>query len=182
MLFRSYNYDQLYSYAEQLKGKLEQNERVEDAEISGSTGWNAKTLYEYNIDFNKEGLGLNEVGIGQFYSFLKDKVYKTNLSPVHANSELQPVSLVSDAYKVFNVWDLNNRPVTIGEKQFRLAWLGKLAKRKSGNDIYKTNQQYQLVVAYDFIGPEPLSKMVREQQEKELAQILPLGYSVRLNQ
>jgi multidrug efflux pump subunit AcrB len=98
---------------------------------------------------------------------------------VYASNELQPVSLVSDSYGVYNVWDLNNRPVSIGEKQFKLSSLAKVAKQKSGNDIYKTNQQYQLVVAYDFIGPEPLSKLVREQHEKELSQILPLGYSVR---
>ena len=177
-----YNYDQLYIYAEQLKGKLEKNERVKEAEISGSTGWNAKTLYEYNIGFNQEGLGLNDVEIGQFYSFLKDKVYKANLSPVYAGNELQPVSLISDEYNVFNVWDLNNRPVSIGEKQFKLSSFGKVAKQKSGNDIHKTNQQYQLVVAYDFIGPEPLSKLVRDEHVKELAQILPLGYSIRQNQ
>lgn len=181
IILNGYNYDQLYRYAEQLKSKLEKNERVKEAEISGSSGWNVKTLYEYNIDFNKEGLGLNDVGIGQFYSFLKDKVYKANLSPVYVSNELQPVSLVSDSYGIFNVWDLNNYPVSIGEKQFKLASLGKVAKQKSGNDIYKTNQQYQLVVAYDFIGPEPLSKMVREQNEKELSEILPLGYSVRQN-
>jgi multidrug efflux pump subunit AcrB len=179
IILEGYNYDQLYSYAEQLKGKLQKNERVKEVEISGSTGWNAKTLYEYNMDFNQEGLGLNDVELGQFYSFLKDKVYKANLSPVYANNELQPVSLVSDSYGIFNVWDLNNRPVSIGEKQFKLTGLGKMTKQKSGNDIHKTNQQYQLTVAYDFIGPDQLSRMVREQHEKELSQILPLGYSVR---
>lgn len=182
IILEGYNYDQLYTYADQLKSKLEKNERVKDAEITGSTSWNAKTLYEYNIAFDQQGLGLNDVEIGQFYSFLKDKVYIANLSPVYAGNELQPVSLVSGSYGVFNVWDLNNRPIPIGEKQFKLASLGKVAKQKSGNDIHKTNQQYQLVVAYNFIGPGPLSQMVREGHEKELAQILPLGYSVRQNQ
>lgn len=179
IILEGYNYDQLYRYAEQLKSRLEENERVKEVEISGSSGWAVKTLYEYAIDFNHEGLGLNEVEIIQFYSFLKDKVYKANLAPVYANNELQPVSLVSDSYGRFNVWDLNNRPVSIGEKQLKLSSFGTIAKQKSGNDIHKTNQQYQLVVAYDFIGPEPLSKMVRERHEKELSDILPLGYSVR---
>jgi multidrug efflux pump subunit AcrB len=179
IILEGYNYDQLYGYADQLKSKLSENERVKDIEISGSTGWNVKTLYEYAINFNHEGLGLNNVNVGQFYSFLKDKVYKAGLSPVYVNNELQPVSLVSDSYGVFNVWDLNNRPVSIGEKQFKLSSFGTVGKQKSGNEINKTNQQYQLVVAYDFIGPEPLSKMVREQHEKELSQILPLGYSIR---
>lgn len=179
IILEGYNYDQLYRYAEQLKSRLGENERVKEVEISGSSGWNVKTLYEYAIDFNHEGLGLNDVEIIQFYSFLKDKVYKANLSPVYANNELQPVSLVSDSYGRFNVWDLNNRPVSIGEKQFKLSSFGTIGKQKSGNDIHKTNQQYKLVVAYDFIGPEPLSKMVRERHEKELSDILPLGYSVK---
>lgn len=179
IILEGYNYDQLYRYAEQLKSRLGENERVKEVEISGSSSWNVKTLYEYAIDFNHEGLGLNEVEILQFYSFLKDKVYKANLSPVYANNELQTVSLVSDSYGLFSVWDLNNRPVSIGEKQFKLPSFGAIGKQKSGNDIHKTNQQYQLVVAYDFIGPEPLSKMVRERHEKELSDILPLGYSVK---
>ena len=78
-----------------------------------------------------------------------------------------------------HVWDLNNRPVAIGEKQLKLSNFGQIVKQKSGNEIHKTNQQYRLVVAYDFVGPEPLSKIVRERHEKELAQILPLGYSVK---
>ncbi len=179
IILEGYNYDQLYRYAEQLKSRLETNERIKEVEITGSSGWDTKTLYEYNINFNQRELGLNGVKVNQFYSFLKDKVFKANLSPVYTNNELQPVSLVSDSYGVFNVWDLNNRPVTIDDKQLKLVNFGEIGKQKSGNDIYKTNQQYQLMVAYDFIGPEPLSKLVREKHEKELSEILPLGYSVR---
>ena len=179
IIIEGYNYDQLYRYAEQLKSRLEENERVDGVEITGSMAWNVKTLYEYYVDFNHEGFGLNEVAVGQLYSFLKDKVYKANLPPVYSRNELQPVSLVSDSYGFFNVWDLNNRPVEVGEKQLKLSNFGKVSKQKSGNDIYKTNQQYQLVVAYDFKGPGPLATLVRENHEKELSQIFPLGYSVR---
>jgi multidrug efflux pump subunit AcrB len=179
IVLEGYNYDQLYSYAEVLKSKLEENERVKDAEITGSSAWNAKTLYEYFIDFDKEGIGLNEVAASQFYSFLKDKVYKARLSPVYTNNESQPVSLVADSYGQYNVWDLKNRPVVVDNKQFKMANLATLDKQKTGNEIYKTNQQYQLVVAYNFVGPGELSKIVKERAEKDLKEILPLGYSVR---
>jgi len=174
-----YNYDQLYRYAELVKSKLGENERVKDAEITGSSSYNAKTLYEFYIDFDKEGLGLNEVAIGQFYSFLKDKVYKAPLPSVYTKNEFQQVSLVSDSYGQYNVWDLKNRPVVVGDKQFKLANFGTLAKQKTGNEIYKTNQQYKLIVAYNFLGAGELSKIVKERVEDEISQILPLGYSVR---
>lgn len=178
IVLEGYNYDQLYQYAELLKSKLEKNERVKDAEITGSSAWNSKTLYEYYIDFNKEGLGMNEVAVNQFYSFLKDKVYKAQLSPVYTQNESQPVSLVSDSYGQYNVWDLKNRPVVVGDKQFKLTNFGTLAKQKTGNEIYKSNQQYQLVLAYNFVGSRELSKIVRERVETEMKQMLPLGYSV----
>jgi len=179
IILEGYHYDRLYQYAELLSAKLSENERVKDIEITGSTGWNSSTLFEYNLAFNKEGFGLNDIRIGQFYDFLKDKVYKANLGPVYQDNELQPVSLVSDSYGEFNVWDFTHRPVAIGEKQLKLSNFGQIVKQKSGNEIHKTNQQYRLVVAYDFVGPEPLSKIVRERHEKELSKILPLGYSVR---
>lgn len=179
IILEGYNYDQLYRYAELLKEKLEENERVKDAEITGSTAWNTKTLYEYYIDFNQESMGLNSVAPNQFYSFLKEKVYRAQLSPVYSGNEYQPVSLVSDSYGEFNVWDLKNLPVTAGNKQLKLTDFGTLAKQKSGNEIYKTNQQYRLVVAYDFVGPGPLSTMVRERHEETMKQMLPLGYTVR---
>lgn len=178
IVLEGYNYDQLYQYAERLKSKLEENERVKDAEITGSIAWNAKTFYEYYMDFNREGLGLNEVATNQFYSFLKDKVYKAQLSPVYAQNESQQVSLVADSYGQYNVWDLENRPVVVGDKQFKLANFGTLAKQKTGNEIYKNNQQYQLIVAYNFVGPGELSRIVRERVEKNMKQIMPLGYSV----
>jgi multidrug efflux pump subunit AcrB len=92
---------------------------------------------------------------------------------------LQQVTLVSNKINDFNVWDLNNQPVTIGDKQLKLASLGSIDKRKTGNEIYKKNQQYQLVVAYNFIGPSALSKLVKDKQIDELKAHLPLGYSVR---
>lgn len=179
IVLEGYNYDQLYRYAELLMTSLAKNERVRDLEISGSTSWNARTLYEYYIDFNHQGLGLNQVAVNQFHSFLRDKVYKANLSPVYSNNELQPVSLVSDSYGHYTVWDLKNLPVSINDQQFKLSNLANIEKRKSGNEINKTNQQYQLVVAYNFLGAEPLSQIVYERCVNELKEVLPLGYSVR---
>ncbi len=179
ILLEGYNYDQLYRYAELLQAKLSQNERVKDIEITGSTNWNSSSLYEYSMDFNFKSFRLHETNIGQFYSFLKNKTYKENLTPVYTQNELQPVSLVADSYDSFNVWDLGNRPIQIDDKQLKMENFGKIVKQKSGNEIHKINQQYQLVVAYNFIGPDPLSRLVRERHEQQLKEMLPLGYSVK---
>ena len=181
IILKGYNYDQLYRFAGVLKDSLMQNQRVKEVEINGSTEWNASSRYEYFIDFYPEKLALYEVAHTQLYSCLQDKLYTTNLTQVFTGGEMQSMVLQSNETGKFSVWQLKNDPVQLGEKQNKIATFGVLEKRASGNKIHKEDQQYQLVVAYNFIGPGPLSKMVREEQIKKLAKQLPLGYQVYEN-
>ncbi|TKG94576.1 efflux RND transporter permease subunit [Puteibacter caeruleilacunae] len=179
IILEGYNYEKLYRYAEDLKKELLKNGRIQEVDIAGSAGWNVKTLYEFYLDFDHEQLGLNKVKINNFYNFLKNQSYKQNLTPVFLDGEAQPVSLVSSTFGGFNVWELKNNPVEIGEMSFKLDNLGSIEKMRTGNDIYKYNQQYQLVVMYDFIGPGPLSNIVRERHIKRLNSFLPLGFKAK---
>lgn len=177
IILEGYNYNQLYAYAEQLRNMLLENERIQEVDINGGDNtWRTQSLNEYFIGFNKEQFGLQEISLYDFYSYINSRVYKQTLSPVFYNSESQPVSLTSNLYEAFNVWDLNNSPIRKDDKLLKLTDLGKVEKRRTGNDIYKYNQQYRLNLAYDFIGPVPLAKMVKEQHIQEMNKILPLGY------
>jgi multidrug efflux pump subunit AcrB len=173
-----YNYDQLYRYAEQISTNLEKNPRVKDIEITGSTNWRTESLHEFYLDFNAEQFAINDVWLYYFYGFLQNKLYRTNLPPVFINGESQSVTMISSDVDHFNVWDLNNQPITINNKELKLKNLGSVEKRKTGNSIHKNNQQYRLVIAYNFIGPSQLSQMVSEEHVKELEKALPLGYKV----
>ncbi|MCL3782460.1 efflux RND transporter permease subunit [Prolixibacteraceae bacterium JC049] len=179
IILEGYNYEELYRYAMDLKRELLRNNRIDDVEIAGRSGWRVQTLYEYYLDFDKEKFALHEVGVQDFYSFLQNRVYRQWLKPVFINDELQPVTLVSDRYGKFNVWDLRNEPMQVGDKRLKLDHLGTISKEKTGNNIYKYDQNYRLVVAYDFIGPHALSKLVRKRHLKRLDGILPLGYKAR---
>lgn len=181
IILKGYNYDQLYRFADLLRDSLMQNPRVKEVEINGSTRWNASSRYEYYLDFHPEKLALYEVMHAQFYICLLDKMYNKNLNQVYIDGEMQNAVLQSDETDKFNVWQLKNEPVQLGDKPNKIATFGALEKRASGNNIHKEDQQYQLVVAYDFIGPGSLAKMVREEQIKKLAKQLPLGYTVYEN-
>jgi len=180
IILEGYNYDQLYTYANQLKKDLLKLNRVQEVDIIGGTNYySTKILHEYFLDFNREQFGLNEVTLYQFYNYLKDRVYKRSLNRVYNHGEAQPVVLLSDQSEEFNVWDLKNKPVIIENKLFKLGMLASVVKKKTGNEIFKTNQQYQLSVAYDFIGPGTYAQRVVKQKIDELNTVLPLGYKAR---
>ena len=181
IILKGYNYDQLYQYASQLKDSLLLNPRIKEVEINGSTDWQSSSRYEYYLDFSPEKFALYDASLYQFYATLLNKLYNTSLTPVYNEGEIQYVSLQSDKTEKYNVWELKNEPIQIGEKSYKISSLGSIEKRASGNNIYKEDQQYQLVVAYDFIGPGPLAKMVREEQIKKMSLKLPMGYNVYEN-
>lgn len=177
-----YNYEQLYQYADLLKRNLLENPRIREVDISGSDQWGERVIHEFFMSFNDERLALNDVSAVEFYTSLKDKSYRREINPVYAGDELRRVFLTSDTYGSFNVWNFNHSPLNADEKLLKIGRFSSVEKRKTGNDIHKVDQQYQLMVAYDFIGPYTLAEMVRNEHIEELANILPLGYSIRSNQ
>lgn len=179
IVLEGYNYDRLYRYAEQLKQQLldSSNTRVRDVEIT-SGGWGDDALFEYYLDSDREKLALANISQLQLYGSLKNQVHSVQLNPVVQDQELQTVKLVSNQYKKFNVWDLENTPISINNKQYKLNQLASVKKTKSGITIRKSNQQYSLTVTYDFLGTLPLAKKFMEQNIADFKPKLPLGYKV----
>lgn len=181
IVLEGYNYERLYRYAGELKSELLKNGRIREVDITGSTGWRSSALHEYNLEIDKERFALNEVPLSEFYQFLATRTNGRKLSSVFLNGELQPIRLISDKNDRFNTWDLDNVPIFVDGKLMKMAGIGSISKKKTGNDIHKNNQQYMLVVAYDFIGPGPLARMVREKNIKQINTTLPLGYQAKDN-
>jgi multidrug efflux pump subunit AcrB len=174
-----YNYEQLYSYAEKLKDMLLENARIQDVEITGSDGWSEEISQEFSLKLDAQKLALYGTSQEAFYSFLRDKAYKRELPPVYRNHEAQQVFLTSGNEGVFNLWEFNNGPVIIADKLFKMEQFGKIEKGKTGNDIYKNNQQYRLFVSYDFNGPAALSDSELEKYIEKLNHTLPVGFEAK---
>jgi multidrug efflux pump subunit AcrB len=176
IILRGYNYEQLYRYAEHLREKLLQSPRIKEIDITGSSGWRTITLHEYFLDFDQQQLALNNLQHNYLYGYLYNIMQRNSLSPVYLNNEMHPVTLYSDKYQQFNVWQLENEMVKIDTVILKLDRFLQMEKRKTGNDIHKENQQYQLVVAYNFIGPGRLAQKVEQEHIEYMNGFLPMGY------
>jgi multidrug efflux pump subunit AcrB len=181
LILKGYNYDQLYTYAGMLKDRLLENVRIKKVEITGSTDWKSSTRSESFIDFAPESFAIYNLRLDQFYNFLADKLYEIPLSPVFNQREMQYVSIASSETGVFTTWDFNNTPFGQDEKFKKFSWFGNLQKEATGNTIYKEDQQYQLVVSYDFIGNYTLEKHLRHEQIEFMTKQMPLGYRIYEN-
>ncbi|MBN1252329.1 MAG: efflux RND transporter permease subunit [Bacteroidales bacterium] len=179
IILEGYNYDRLYSFAEQLKSKLLLNNRIETVDIEGEISWESSTIHEYLLDFRLEKLALYNIPLNQLYQSLSNRVYHNQIGYIYNNNEMQVITLKANQSGEFDKWDLNNMPFYVNNKLVKTQVLSEIKKQKTGNNIFKFNQQYQLVVSYDFIGPDLLSKKVREKHIAEINNILPLGFKCK---
>lgn len=177
-----YNYDQLYAFARQLADSLQQNTRVNNLEIAGRISRNTELLNEYYFNLNLEAFTMNDLSLREFYGYLNDQTYSTQLNPVYDGKKVVNVSLESDRASTFNSWWLKNDLIDFDNTKIKVSYLGEVSKKKSGNSIYKNNQQYKLIVAWDFIGSHQLSEIVTKEHIEMMNNILPMGYKVWKNQ
>ncbi|MCG6188046.1 efflux RND transporter permease subunit [Maribellus maritimus] len=179
ILLTGYNYDQLYRYAEQLEQKLLQNPRVNNTEINSSNSWGSTTRYEYKLEVDKDLLALQNLNYYDYTGSLFTQLYSQNLAPFYNETELQPVVLLSNQSDSYNKWDFYNVPVNTSEGQKKLSQAGEIHKLLAGKSIIKKNQVYQIYLNYNFVGPGPLSKMVKEREIEAINKVLPLGYKAQ---
>jgi multidrug efflux pump subunit AcrB len=125
-----------------------------------------------------EVFALRGYTLREFYGYLQGRLYRSTLSPVYDENGISPAVLVSDDAEFYNDWWLVNGPVQSGDRLSKLLETADIIKMRTGNDIYKVNQQYQLTVAYNFIGPGELARRVLDRQIEETSSLLPLGYKV----
>jgi multidrug efflux pump subunit AcrB len=177
---RGYNYDLLYRYCMESAAELSKNQRVSGAEVSSGSGWSARGLgrNEYFIQFDKEKLAALNISPESVYSSLNKKLSSISTSSVKGEQDqVISVSLISDEKSTFDVWNLRSEYLDIGERKIKFSDIGKIDMRRTGNDIYKKNQQYILGVAYDMIGPFELANRIRDREIKRLnEEVLPIGF------
>lgn len=179
IILTGYNYDQLYHYCQLCIAELLKNARVNGPEIFGQVGWgNTMSRSEYFIDYDPSKMAKHHLDMVSTYAALQDQLYSQRLGTYYEpDGKSMSVDAVSNRKEYFDVWYLKNEYINIGDQHLKFSDIGKIEKRSSGNDIYRANQQYSLVVAYDFIGPYELSERVLKREIERLNEaVLPIGY------
>lgn len=171
-----YNYDMLYRYAEQLIELLSQNRRVSDSGIFADTRYSTPEN-EFYIGYDREKIARAGLNLGQYYGFLQQQLYNSNLGSLFDGEESHKVVLTSSEKDAFDLWHIQNDMVSVDTISTRLNDVGTITKQPSGNNIIRTNQEYQLVVGFNFLGPGELAQRTVENSVKTMNQeILPIGY------
>ena len=177
-----YNYDELYRYCQILVQSLSNNGRVRDPGIYGRVGWGSSlSMSEYVIDYDRHKLASYNLSLRNAFTTLNEQLYSTPAGTYYdQNGNKMDIVLSSKNKDDFDVWNLKNEYIAVGDKKLRFSDIGEITKVNSGNDIYREDQQYKLVVAYNYIGTTEQSNRLQKREVKKMnEQILPIGYKAK---
>lgn len=172
-----YNYPRLIDYANILKEHLETYPRVSDAEIWGA-GWYGRPQTEYVLAYDRERMAAVGADPYAWFHSLSGLLYDS-LLPIDLPGSGTPakIRLHTSASDTYDLWHIAHAPLQVGSSAFSLTDFGSITKRKSGLEIKRRNQAYEVNLCYNFVGSWQLGKIVAaESVEWMNTQILPVGF------
>lgn len=175
-----YNYSRLYGYAEMVADKIKNNKRVSDVSIElASQGYynrEDENVSEMYVKYDLEKVAADNLNLRQCYAALAMLMNQENVGMYRNAGKKFEVECHSTERDKFDVWHLMNSHLTVDNQQISYAHIGEIGKRDVAKRITKSNQEYSLEVAFNFMGSYDLSDKFIGQVTKEVNAMLPVGF------
>ncbi len=175
-----YNYDELTAWADTLKSQLLSYRRIKEVIINSNYSWYKDDYQEFSFDLNKQRLAAEGILPGELFS---------SLSPIYAHDVWagaimiggmrEEIKLNSKQAKTHDIWSLQQVSHSIGDRTYKLGEVADITKTQAPQEVGKENQQYRLVVQYDYIGAHTQGNKILEREVESLNDRLPMGYTAQ---
>jgi multidrug efflux pump subunit AcrB len=171
-----YNYDMLYRFAGQLLDTLAADRRVSEPGIFSDDRYR-QPENEFFISYDRERIARAGLDMGSYYNILEQQLFESPIGTVFDGREVSRVVMASAGRDTFDRWHIENDMVNVDSTSTRLADVGAITMMRSGNDIVRVDQQYQLIVGFNHIGARELAdRRLERTVEMMNEQVLPIGY------
>lgn len=175
-----YNYDELSAWADTLKNRLMQYRRINQMLISSNFSKYKDDYEEYIFAPDRERLAARGVMPSELFSSLQPIFAKNILAAsININGQKEDIILYSKDAGKFDIWSLRNVGQYIGPRLYKLHELARVEKEQAPREIAKENQQYRLVLQYDYIGWSDQSNEIMDMELEKIKHNLPLGYTIK---
>ncbi|MDO5607256.1 MAG: efflux RND transporter permease subunit [Capnocytophaga sp.] len=172
-----YNYDELTAWADSLKNNLQKYRRIQEV-ITGSEFSFYKTDYqEFLFHLDKKQLAIHNTYPSQLFSSLS-QVFGKDISAgmLFVGNQNEEIILQSKQSQQYDIWALQNIGNQSGKNHHKLNEFAQIVKGQAPQTIAKENQQYRLVVQFNYIGSSQQGEKVLEKEVQNLNRQLPAGY------
>lgn len=172
-----YEYDRLYSYAEELASLIAENPRVQD--ITVETPGQETQPDELFVQYNREAMARSELSPSTLHAALQSILAQTEAGHYRDNNTDADIVLRSERINSFDLWALCNTFVRIDSVDLRPSDYMTVARRKANNVIPRHNQEYVLQVAFNLLAPPAYINKYLSSTADTFNHSLPIGYKCK---
>lgn len=176
IVLTGYSHKQLMGWARIFADSLRLMPRVDKIWIKGGHSWSFSDEYRNFLDLNNELLlarGISPLEVATTlarHAPTSDRTTWRTIDGKVALLRLRPQG------EIITDFALRNSPITIDNKMLRAQQVGTFRKELVNDEIYRENQQYVLMLAYNLIGPDKLINKVEEETTQKISRVLPVGF------
>jgi len=172
-----YNYDQLYGYAGDIRNVLLENQRIKEVNIMSRYTWEKNKNREFTLTPDIQLLAMNNISLPLYFNIVRNAAGNEQ----YATSALidgtyQNIKYRSKQLSDTDRWKLYNNLLKMDDTFLKLKTTSEMVKEVEQMEVCKEDQQYTMVVSYDYIGSARMGAKLHERTIKETNEILPLGY------
>ncbi len=172
-----YNYNELCNHANRMRDTLMLRKRIKDVNIAAEYSPWKEDYNEYILSLDNYRMAQLGLTTAQFFS----QVSPLFIHSIDIRKEDGSVfRLKSKQGELLDVWALMNLPIETGNGIYKVSDVAVLEKHRVPQRIIKVNQQYQLILQYEYIGSYEQGRKFREEDIRRFKSTLPMGYSVEV--
>lgn len=174
-----YNYDELYAWADTLSKNLLSHRRIERVSVNARFLDFPDEYEEYAFNLKKSGLANSKMSgvdfFGSLNPFYAKNIWAGSVTIDGRNENIILRSKQSDA----DLWSLKQDPNLFRDRIFRVDHVSDISRQQAPQEIVKMNQQYQLMLQFDFTGSNSQAEQVLKDEVDKLNEHLPIGYTAK---
>ncbi|MFA7492408.1 MAG: efflux RND transporter permease subunit [Proteiniphilum sp.] len=173
-----YNYDELSAWTDTLKNRLLSYSRIKEILVNSNYARYKDDYQEFSFALDREWLATRGLLPGDVYRSLQP-VFTRDMwvGSVVAEGENQHIVLGSKQSKEYDIWAMEHIGRHVGNKFYKLGEVAAIEKGQAPREVGKENQQYRMVLQYDYIGSPMQGDRILDRELKEFNEQLPMGYS-----
>ncbi len=173
-----YNYDELSAWTDTLKQRLLTNRRIREVIVNSNFSWYKDDYQEFSFDLKKEQLAVRGIFPGELFTSLQP-VFTRNMwaGSVVMDGENEDIILSGRQAREYDIWALQHLGRHVGDRYYKLDEVAGIAREQAPQEVGKENQQYRLVLQYDYIGSYTQGRKILEREIEEFNKRLPMGYT-----
>lgn len=173
-----YNYDDLKAWADSLQTQLLSHRRIKEVTIDSDFSWYKNDYKEYAFTLHEERLATLGISPSIFFSSLAP-IYAREIwaGNIVEDGSIEVIKLNSLQAHQYDLWALKNRTLSTKESTYKLGEIANIDIINTPQEIGKENQQYRLVVQYDYLGEQKQGNKILDREIATLRSKLPMGYT-----